>query len=107
MHTRASNANKHPGEVQLRHSSRRPKEVVQAERTAKATEKEKVATAKATAIQKLAQLEYDAQVAKRDGHPVAKALPRRNLRRKAKVASEGGIGKTLTLIKHKHSTCSR
>lgn len=61
MITRAGNATKRPGEVQIRSSLRRPKQVVQAERAAKAAEKEKAATAKDTAIEKLVRLEQNAR----------------------------------------------
>ena len=69
MITRAGNANKHPGEVQIRSSQCRPKQVIQAERMAKAAEKEKRATEMNAAIQKLAEIEHDTRKKVKNSKP--------------------------------------
>jgi hypothetical protein len=89
MITRAGNATKRPGEVQINSSVRRPKQVVQAERAAKAAEKEKAATEKSAAIQKLAQLEHNARknlASKRSG---GKAVSQASTGAQKIVSAEG------------------
>jgi len=61
MITRASNADKHPGDIQRLSGARRPKEVVAAERAAKAAAKEMAAAAKETGIEKVAHIENKAR----------------------------------------------
>ena len=61
MITRAANADKHPGDVHRLSGIRRPKEVVAAERAAKAAAKEKAAAAKEIGIQKVARIENNAR----------------------------------------------
>lgn len=61
MITRAGNATKRPGEVLTRNGVRRPKQVIEAERIAKAAKKAKAAATKDAAINKLARLENDAR----------------------------------------------
>jgi hypothetical protein len=61
MITRAGNADKHPGDIDRLSGVRRPKEVVAAERAAKAAAKEMAAAAKENSIQKVAQLENNAR----------------------------------------------
>ncbi|KAF8488564.1 hypothetical protein F5888DRAFT_1910766 [Russula emetica] len=67
MITRASNANKRPGQVVINSGSRRPKEVVQAERTSRAEEKEKKVVAEEEGIQEVARIENDARKKKNLG----------------------------------------
>jgi hypothetical protein len=59
MITRAANTRKHPGQVVVDGATRRPKEVVQAERASKAAEKERIATAQEEGIKEVAQIEND------------------------------------------------
>ncbi|KAF8504754.1 hypothetical protein F5888DRAFT_1853265 [Russula emetica] len=65
--TKASNANKRPGQVVINSGSRRPKEVVQAERTSRAEEKEKKVVAEEEGIQEVARIENDARKKKNLG----------------------------------------
>jgi hypothetical protein len=61
MITRASNATKRPGQVVINSGTHRPKEVVQAERTSRAAEKEKIAAAEKEGIDEVARIENDAR----------------------------------------------
>lgn len=61
MNTRAANAKKHPGKVVLDSSTRRPKEVVQAERASKAAEKERTAAIQEEGIKEVAAIENDSR----------------------------------------------
>lgn len=66
MLTRATNAKKHPGKIVLDSSTRRPKEVVRAERMSKVAEKERIQAAQEEGIKEVAQIENDARKKK---HP--------------------------------------
>jgi hypothetical protein len=68
MITRAGNADKHPGDIDRLSGVRRPKEVVVAERAAKAAAKEMAAAAKETGIQKVALFEKNARKKQATNH---------------------------------------
>jgi hypothetical protein len=61
MITRATNAQKHPGQVVINSGTRRPKEVVQAERATKAAENERIAAAQEDGIEEVARIENEAR----------------------------------------------
>jgi acetyl-CoA carboxylase carboxyltransferase component len=95
MITRPSNANKHPGDIQRLSGARRPKEVVAAERTAKAAVKEKAAAAKESAIQKVARIENDARKkhtsSRLASHVADKLTIPRVARARKTIDEQGGI----------------
>jgi hypothetical protein len=106
MITRASNANKRPGQVVINSGTRRPKEVVQAERTSRAEEKEKKAIAEEEGIQEVARIENDARKKKNLGpeeqrNKVTIRVPSVTRVRKPRAATPVSQGKLSPLNKRK------
>jgi hypothetical protein len=98
MITRAANANKRPGQVVIDSGTRRPKEVVQAERTSKAAEKERIATAQEEGIEEVAQIENDARKKKDlrfDRQKDKLNIPRATRARKPRAVTPVDQGKPL------------
>jgi hypothetical protein len=106
MITRASNAKKHPGQVLINSGTRRPKEVVQAERASRAAEKEKTATTEKEGILEVARFENSARK-KKDRGPHADGqwnslrpgvtIPTETRVRKPRAATPVDQGKPLSL----------
>jgi hypothetical protein len=108
MMTRATNAIKHPGQVVINSSSRRPKGVVQAERTSRAAEKERLAAVQEEGINEVAQIENNARKKKALGpHASGKrntvTIPRAKRVRKPRAATPVDQGKLSPLKKMKNS----
>ena len=96
MQTRATNSGKHPGQVLISARTRRPKEVVQAERASKAAEKEKIATAEAEGIEEVARIENEARKKRHlgpDGQRNMITIPRATKVRKPNAATPVDQGK--------------
>ena len=102
MITRASNAKKHPGQVVINSSTRRPREVVQAERNYKAAEQEKIAAAREQGINEVAQIENDVREKKNiifDRQKDKLSIPRVTRARKPRAATLDNQGKLLPVNK--------
>lgn len=103
MITRASNATKRPGQVVVNSGTRRPKEVVEAERASKAAEKEKIAATEKEGVEEVARIENDARK-KKDLGPQAYGqrskvtIPRATRVRKPRAATPVDQGKLSPLV---------
>jgi hypothetical protein len=106
MMTRATNAKKHPGEVVINSNSRRPKGVVQAERTSRAAEKERLAAVQEEGINDVARIENNARMKKAlgpdaSGQRNTVTIPRATRVRKPRAATPPDQGKLAPLKKIK------
>jgi hypothetical protein len=96
MNTRATNSKKHPGQIVINSRTRRPKEVVQAERTSKAAEKEKIAAAEEEGIGEVSRIENEARKKKALGPDRQRnsiTIPRATRVRKARAVTPVDQGK--------------
>jgi hypothetical protein len=104
MNTRASNANKHPGQVVLNSGTCHPREVVRAQHTSRAAEKEQLATVQEEGIQDVARIENNARKAKNlrfDQQKNNLTIPRATRVRKPRAATPLDQGKPTPSINNK------
>jgi hypothetical protein len=100
MNTRASNSKKHPGQVVLNSNSRRPKAVVEAERTSRAAKKKRLAAVQEEGINDVARIENSARKKKTLGPDASRqrntvTIPRAKRAQKPRAATPVDQGELL------------